>query len=518
VKFNLFGKTRIYTAILFSLLAAIAHGATYYVSTSGSDSNSGAQSAPFRHISRGVSAAGAGDTVIVMDGTYDNEGQVAASSGGGSVVTMMNTGSSGHPITIMAQNRGGAILNAASGSQSELGCYGAWAYFDLSYTSYVVIQGFVIENGCVNAFHANGSAHDITIRWNEVRNIGNWNNPASTLSPTGIYLNQNEYNFTFDGNIWHDIGGGSNVNQQHAIYSGASNVTIVNNMFYNQVHGWDIQTAGGHGIYIANNTFAFPNPNRDGQIVIWDDYNAGSLSDLVIENNVFYQPSNYAIVSNLAGPIGGCTIQYNITTSGSMWDDGASCSMGNNMTNTDPMLVNPSGLDFHLKSGSPAIGSGMTVPYTTIDFTNSTRTGSYDRGAYAAQGSAAPPPVPTQPPAPTPTPTPTPPSVPVAPAPATVALTPFPSIAQVTAGGSIAVTVRADITGGANFQFAVSGLPSGVTGGFVLTNCSTSCLNQLVLNSDPSTPPQTGNLTITATAAGISASAPITLYVLAPGS
>ena len=209
MKFQSFPKTRIDKAFLASCLlltlSGLAQGATYYVSTSGSDSNAGTQSAPFRHVSHGVAAAHAGDTITVMNGTYDNEGQVADSSGGGSVVTMTNAGSSGNPITIMAQNRGGAVLNAASSTQSSLGCYGAWAYFDLSYTAYVVIQGFVIENACVNGFHANANAHDITIRWNEIKNIGNWNNPASTLSPSGIYLNSSEYNFTFDGNIFHDM-------------------------------------------------------------------------------------------------------------------------------------------------------------------------------------------------------------------------------------------------------------------------------------------------------------------------
>ena len=77
-------------------------------------------------------------------------------------------------------------------------------------------------------------------------------------------MNMNEFNFTFDGNIFHDIGGGTNVNQQHAIYTQAANVTIVNNVFYNQLHGWDIVASGSNNLYIVNNTFAFSNPNRDG--------------------------------------------------------------------------------------------------------------------------------------------------------------------------------------------------------------------------------------------------------------
>src|SRR5205814_8035143 len=118
---------------------------------------------------------------------------------------------------------------------------------------------------------------------NEIRNIGsNWDSGGGILSSTGIYLNKSEYNFTFDGNIFHDIGGGLIVNQEHAIYTSASNVTIINNIFYNQVQGWHIQTAGGKNLFIANNTFAFPNPSRDGQLMLWDGRKAGSLSNVTI--------------------------------------------------------------------------------------------------------------------------------------------------------------------------------------------------------------------------------------------
>ncbi len=503
-------KTLFFSSIL---LIGSAQAADYYVSTSGSDSNPGTQSAPFRHVSRGVSAAHAGDNVIVMDGTYDNEGQTADSGGGGSVVTIYNTGSAGNPITIRAQNRGGAILDAASSRRSDLGCSAAWSYFDLSYTAYVVIQGFVIQNGCINAFHANGSAHDITIRWNEIRNIGNWDNPASSLSPTGIYINDSEYNFTFDGNVWHDIGGGSNVNQQHAIYTHSSNVTIVNNIFYNQVHGWDIQTSGGRGIMIANNTFAFPNPGRQGHIVLWDDGNGGSLSDVTIENNIFYRPTDIAVVSLLAGPINGCTIRYNITTAGSMWDDGSPCTMNNNMTSTDPMLVNPGGLDFHLQSGSPAIGTGLNLSILPTDFNNLSRPagGAFDRGALAAgSGSAAAPaptptpaptpaPNPTSAPAPAPTPAPTPAPAPApapTPAPATVAISAQGSV-NITAGNSVSIPVNVTISGSTTVQFTIGGLASGLTTSFAPATCSATCTTVLTIAAPASAADTYPSLVIT---------------------
>lgn len=355
-------KTFLASCVLLSF-SGWAQAATYYVSPAGNDANPGDPNAPFQHVSRGASAAQAGDTVVVMDGTYDNEGQVAQ-PGGGYVVTLSNSGVPGAPITIMAQNRGGAILNAASSARSPLGCYGAWAYFDASHVSYVVIQGFIIENACLSGVHINGTAHDITVKWNEIRNIGNWDNPTNQHA-SGTYLNPNEYNITFDGNVFHDIGGAS-TNLEHAIYSYSSNLIVINNIFFNQVHGWDIQIAGGSNIFIGNNTFAYSNPNRDGQIILWE---SEPLSNVVIENNIFYQPPSTAVVSWQAGSINGCTIANNLTTSGSISDNGSNCAVANNLAGVDPNFVNGvSGpLDFHLQPGSPAIGSGIIYPFATSD-------------------------------------------------------------------------------------------------------------------------------------------------------
>lgn len=493
MNFQSLWKGRFNRALLKScallVVSGLAQGATYYVSTTGSDSNSGTQSAPFRHISHGVAAAHAGDTVIVMNGTYDNEGQVAPNS----VVSVDNTGSAGSPITIMAQNRGGAILNAASSSQSSTwpGCYGAFAYFDVSYTSYVVIQGFVIENACFSGFHANGNAHDITIRWNEIKNIGNWNNPASDASPSGILVGGSEYNFTFDGNIWHDIGGGSNVNQQHAIYTLGNNITIINNIFYNQVHGWDIQTASGSNIYIANNTFAFPNPNRDGHIILWDG--DGPLSNVVIQNNVFYEPQNYAVVSLLSNPISGCVMQNNLTTVGSMWDNGSSCTLNNNLTGTDPKFMNASSApyNFHLQSGSPAIDTGMTVPYTKVDMDDWARpvNNVYDRGSYeyhSGSGTTS--------------------SITLSANPASLSLVP---------GGSATSSIAATVTGSASPAFSASGLPSGVAASFSPATCSGSCTTTLTLTASSSAQ-GSSTVTVTGTSGTLSGSAKIGVSVSSP--
>src|SRR5690606_37131334 len=55
---------------LFAVGLKPVEAATYYVATWGSDGNPGSESAPFRTIGRGASAANAGDTVYVRGGTY----------------------------------------------------------------------------------------------------------------------------------------------------------------------------------------------------------------------------------------------------------------------------------------------------------------------------------------------------------------------------------------------------------------------------------------------------------------
>src|SRR5258706_9863538 len=98
--------------VLFSLCQA-ASAATYWVATTGSDSNPGTQTAPFRHLTKGAAVATQpGDTVIVRDGTYDNEGVVEPNF----VVWLYYSGTAANPITFKAENRGKAILDAMNTS------------------------------------------------------------------------------------------------------------------------------------------------------------------------------------------------------------------------------------------------------------------------------------------------------------------------------------------------------------------------------------------------------------------
>ncbi|MDB5823503.1 MAG: uncharacterized protein JWR21_2207, partial [Herminiimonas sp.] len=79
-------------------------GPTYYISTSGNDANAGSQSAPWRTIQQAANTLVAGDTAVLLDGTYE-EGSV----------NFTHSGTAAKPITIRAQNKWQAILGSTSG-------------------------------------------------------------------------------------------------------------------------------------------------------------------------------------------------------------------------------------------------------------------------------------------------------------------------------------------------------------------------------------------------------------------
>jgi hypothetical protein len=367
---------------VLTLFGQCASAATYYVATNGSDSNPGTASSPFRHLSKGAAAAtNPGDTVIVMDGTYDNEGQIDPNN----VVTLNFSGAAGNPITFKAQNRGKAVLdsmNTATGTT----CNGAYAYFNLRNAAFIVIQGFVIQRGCHEGILSNDSAHDITIRWNEIRNIAN-HTQTDQIGQDGIYLNNSEYNFTFDGNVFHDIGrtDGQTLNHfDHGIYTHASNVTVMNNIFYNMNKGFCIQLAdGANSMLIANNTFALSNvvTGESGQIMFW-----GNNSNITVRNNIFYNPNGSAI-TRYAATISGSAFDHNliygVTT---VISDVTGFTIGANQIGPNPLFVNASTApyDFHLQSGSPGINAGVYISTVLTDFDGVTRPQgtSTDVGAY----------------------------------------------------------------------------------------------------------------------------------------
>jgi hypothetical protein len=354
--------------LCFALLMfpGISSATIRFVSTEGNDSNPGSSDQAFRHLSKAASIAVAGDTVIVKDGVYDNEGAVAPKY----VVSLYNSGTPAQPITFIAEHRGGATLDGMNTVTDGSICDGAAAYFDIANSSYIIIEGFVITRACDEGIHNNAKAHHITIRQNEIHHIANrfiidqYGREAIGCPAAG-------HDVIIDGNFIHDIGR-TNINfttsLDHGLYMSCSFLTITNNVFYNQQSGWDIQLAdSANNVVIANNTFASHNPKQDGQIMLWNGH-----INVAIRNNIFFYPPRYAVVT-YTEQIDKCIIESNLIAGSARAYRGTGCSIGINQIGMDPMFVDPASHDYRLRAGSPAIRAGAKIDFVTGNLTGAGR-------------------------------------------------------------------------------------------------------------------------------------------------
>lgn len=84
--------------VVLALFCSVACGTTYYVSTSGSDSNPGTLALPWATLQKAVDTIAAGDTAVVLPGTYVG-------------CRARYSGASGAPKTLIAQTAGTVLVN-----------------------------------------------------------------------------------------------------------------------------------------------------------------------------------------------------------------------------------------------------------------------------------------------------------------------------------------------------------------------------------------------------------------------
>lgn len=233
---------------------ANATGITYYVdntNTSCSDAGPGTSpSAPFCTITRGASAAVAGDVVQVLAGTYAE------------TVTILSSGTASLPITFTAAP---GVTVSGSGSADSRG-------FVISSKSYITINGFTVTGTRGDGIYVTGS-NNITISNNSVSYAGD---PSSGLIRRGIrFISSN--NSTITGNT-------TSYNSQDGIRleSGCYNVMVSYNTSFGNAEEWQRNAAGidlnnsYSNTILHNITFA----NEDTGLQFY----SGSHDNLVIGN------------------------------------------------------------------------------------------------------------------------------------------------------------------------------------------------------------------------------------------
>ena len=417
--------------------------ATYFVSSSGNNSATGSESDPWRTIQFAVDNLMPGDTAIVSAGTY-NEDLVTRRSGaqGNRIVIRSDANTTlrgiiriNHSyITIdgfeITSNGGRIAITGGMDADyvhilnteiHDLG--GDTRYIELPRSRGVSSHpaGWIIRD---NHFYGNqmaglyvslgGAGHLV-----ENNEIGPGVVYEDAFRPFGD-------NHIIRGNYIHDMQSGGGHTDIMQIFEDNGN-RVYNLLFEkNYVNGWDGQawmfsvTSDSELITIRNNIFVdvpssgqsycprtriynntFVNTGyRNCQAVrLRSASGRGTANNSEIKNNIFYQSGcddNDGWYS-VDQPITGLDADYNL-----VFPQKRGFSESNGVNGRDPQLINPSGNDFNLQSGSPAIDAGASISTFSDDHNGDARPNGnrWDIGAFeygASNGQTQPPP-PIQPP------------------------------------------------------------------------------------------------------------------------
>src|SRR5215471_612268 len=430
-------------SIVLALLAAAAclclsssiRANTFFVATSGNDSNPGTSAKPWLTLQHGVDAIGPGDTILVESGTYAG-------------CRIGNSGQATAVCTLMADTGATVLINAAGpdnrhNSNIEVELFGGTV-------SYWVISGFESANSLNDGIDLRGTAF-ITIEncfTTGSRLTGIFlafcdntliqNNETSFNNEHGIYDSNSSSNTTIRANRSHDNkNSGIHMNGDNSQQPGdglITNALVEKNIIYNN------GTGGGSGINcdgVTGSTFRnnlLYNNLASGISLYAIDGAQGSSNDLIynntivmasgsrwpinipastggqpnptgnqIKNNILYTPdAGHGSVTIYGPAVSGFASDYNVVVP-KFSDDGDNTTitlsawqalgydMHSIVATPTNLFVDPANNSYQLKAGSPAIGAGISLPQVTDDIDGTVRPAVHPSiGCYEANVAAPP--------------------------------------------------------------------------------------------------------------------------------
>lgn len=277
--------------LLILVGAAPSFATTYYVATTGSNSNNGTDiTTPKLTIQACVDLMVAGDICYVRGGTYSATG-----------VRFRVSGTAGSPIRLLNYANETPVLSC-TGTTVEANSILIMNNSGFRFAiGWIDVEGFEISS-CRNGFTLY-NVHDAHIKRNHIRNNVN----------QGVLGNGTRV--TFERNIINHNGRFATAPSsflEHGIYINGTAMVVINNLIYDNI-GYGIQLNGsGSSNYdplkhagqefalsdnwiISDNTFAY-NTNRAG-IVVW----GSNCDNTRIENNIFYENSTTTATSGTQG-------------------------------------------------------------------------------------------------------------------------------------------------------------------------------------------------------------------------
>jgi hypothetical protein len=282
-------------------------GQVYYVSPGGSDSNAGSANAPWHSIQTAAQRLKAGETAILLDGTY-TEGQVQ----------FANSGTAASPITIKAQNQWGAVLSSVSGDNPAISIN----------QSYITIENLRISVSPNNPWSGvNNSANAAIRAWST-------NTPTAANPSTGL-VGATIRGVLVDYSPMHSVGIKTNQDfslvencEVHSSLEAFNNqgTTFRNNTIYgNDYWGDSIYGKGGvRNFQVYGNVVHMTNANGRGLFIggnssgwWYDPVTHYEAYNSIAHDNIVYNETGRTGVAAL-GLVGtlNCTLQNNTVTAG----------------------------------------------------------------------------------------------------------------------------------------------------------------------------------------------------------
>jgi hypothetical protein len=359
------------TQLLASTVVAAAETPSIYhvyVATTGSDSNPGSASRPFKTIQRAASLAKPSTTVHVAPGTYV-----------GNITTKVH-GTSTARIRYVSDSKWGAkiIGSGTNAMWTNNGNYTDIVGFDitgpgrlgiLNMGSYTLMQGNYVHNLTVSGGCTGGGGAGI--------------NNANYQASNGDII----------GNVIHDIGKPGACNTVQGIYSANLGGKIQNNIVY-RASSWGINLwHAATKVQIANNTVFQNGGGSMGGGIFFGTGDSGAtvMSDTKVVNNIVYNNAAKGIYAYCTG-VANCWGSGNVVANNLVYGSKSAITLAKgSATGTitaDPQFVNyqPAGTtgNYRLKSTSPAINKGTPnwAPRNDMDFHARPRGAAHDIGAY----------------------------------------------------------------------------------------------------------------------------------------
>jgi hypothetical protein len=417
-----FAQTLPIVLLVFAVTTAPA--TTYYVSTTGNDSQAGTQSQPWHTVQQAAQHVLAGDTVVVAPGTYPGYVTVTASGQPGSPITFTGTGTveafivKGSFITISSLNIGtthssGIAVDLEGNNCTVSGCavnmYHSglagvtnWAGFRVNgsgcsllncditgvpggWASVVIGGDNNLVQGCkihdeVDEDAFNGWGKRNIIRGNEVVHLTN----PHAMTPgyahadffqTWGFAGSSCLNYVIENNYVHDcdiqIGNTSHDGNDATMHD----LTIRNNVFANVTSSF---FSGLHNTFIYNNLFYKTGTYQNCPVIMYGVTAYASYGSQLINNALYMCGSDSS--NTQQGAFGSSGFDLNSIVvdhnyyagSGNAAKNGAAgyAFLGTHAVNGgNPSFMNPTGSspDYRPRPGSVLINAGVTLASLKVD-------------------------------------------------------------------------------------------------------------------------------------------------------